>query len=770
MRAYGVVWLGPLFLAGMLAVQWLPRLPPREWIAGASAVAALLAWRFPSTRCVAIVVLGMAWASWCGSRAMDARLPHELEGQDLVVTGTVDGLPQVRGEATRFVLRVEQASLTGKPVAMSGLVRLAWYAAGDRGAPAIEPCTRWRLRLRLKRPRGLVNPGGSDGERSALERGIVAAGYVREDPDNQRLDASYCIDGWRASIASDIARLVGNEQAAALLRAFAVGDTRGLDREDWTVARANGASHLIAISGFHVGVAAVAGVGLARLLYLLFPRLGLRAPRRQAEALASLAFAAAYSALAGFGLPTVRTLLMIGAIAWARCLRRQATPVQSLAIALSVILLADPLAVLSAGFWLSFAGVGFLMLCLSVQGRGWRRFLRELLLAQAVMAAAMMPLALWFFGETSVTGIVSNLVAVPFVSFLVIPLTLAGTALLLLAPPLAGPVLVLAGRLIEAQWWLFERMAEWPGAHGHLPDVRPWALGMALLGAAWLFLPRGLPMRWLGAVLFLPLVWPPVERPGYGGFRMWMLDVGQGLAVVLRTHGHALVFDAGARFPSDFDMGEAAVLPSVRALGLPAPERLIVSHADNDHAGGMAAVAAAYPSAAILAGEPERTPVPAMPCTAGQTWTWDGVRFRMLGPRAGAATASGNDRSCVLLVEGRAGRALLTGDIGIQAESGLAEAVGEGTPLVLQVPHHGSRTSSGRAFVHGLSPLLALVSAGWRNRFGHPHPLVVERYAAFRVPLLNTAELGAIEVDFPADGPPRVTRSWRAYRARYWRE
>ena len=716
-----------------------------------------------------VIVFGMAWAGWCGSRAMEARLPRELEGRDIVVVGTIAGLTQLRDEATRFELKVERASLGDKPIALDGSLRLAWYAAGNRSVPKVESCSRWRLLLRLKRPRGLVNPGGSDGERSALERGVVATGYVRDHPGNERLGDVACIDGWRASLAADIDRRVGDGHAAALLRAFAVGDTRGLAQQDWVVARANGVSHLIAISGFHVGVAAAAGVWLVRLLYFLCPGLGLWVPRRQTETLSSLAFAALYSALAGFGLPTVRTLLMIAAIALARCLRRQASPAESLAAALLALMLVDPLAVLSAGFWLSFAGVGFLMFCSATHGAGWRRFLRDLLAAQGIMAVALTPLALWFFGEASVIGMVSNLVAVPFVSFWVIPLTLAGTALLVLAPPLAGPVLVLAGRLAQAQWWLFEHLAEWPGAYGYWPEVRPWSLGLALLGAAWLFLPRGLPMRWLGAVLFLPLVWPPADRPEQGGFRLWMLDVGQGLAVVLRTSGHVLVFDAGARFPSDFDMGEAAVLPSMRALGLPSPDLLIVSHADNDHAGGMSAVAAAYPAAKVLAGEPERTPVPSSSCSAGQAWTWDGVRFLMLGPRGSEAT-TGNDRSCVLLVEGHGGRALLTGDISVQAESGLAEAVGDGPPLVLQVPHHGSRTSSGKAFIHELSPALALVSAGWRNRFGHPHPLVVERYATFRVPLLNTAEQGAIEVNFPAGTPPRVERTWRSHRVRYWRE
>lgn len=771
MREQAAIWLAPAFLAGVLAVQWMPVLPTQGWLLPVLVLSAWLAWSSVQARGVAFLLLGAAWAACCGVRAMESRLPRELEGRDLSVTGTVSGLPQVRAEATRFMLTVERAAVGDEPVALDGRLRLAWYAAGGKAVPAIVPCARWHLTLRLKRPRGLVNPGGGDGERSALERGIVATGYVRDDASNRSTGVRmFCVDGWRAAIADGIERRVADVRSAALLRAFAIGDTRGLTQRDWELARANGASHLIAISGFHVGVAAVAGVWLARLAYACWPGFGLRVPRRQVQALAALLCAALYSALAGFGLPTVRTLLMIAVVALARCSRRHVSSAQALALALLAMLAADPLAVLSAGFWLSFAGVAFLIYSLSPRAQGWRGALRELTLAQAVMAVALLPLSLWFFGGASLVGALSNLLAVPLVSFLVVPLTLFGTALLLMAPPLAGPVLVAAGWLCAGLWWLFERMAGWPGAQVYVPAARPWALGLALLGAGWMLLPRGTPMRWLGALLFLPLAWPPVQRPQPGAFRLWMLDVGQGLAVVLRTREHALVFDAGARFPSDFDLGEAAVLPSLRALGIARLDLLVVSHADNDHAGGAPAVAQAHPAAARLGGEPERMPIATVPCAAGQSWNWDGVHFRMLGPAARAAAARGNDRSCVLLAEGTGGRVLLTGDIGLPAERGLPAAVGTGPPLVLQVPHHGSRTSSGPDLVRGLAPVLALVSAGWRNRFGHPHPLVAQRYAAFRVPMLNTAEQGAIEVDFPADAPPHMVRAWRRHRLRYWRE
>jgi competence protein ComEC len=358
------------------------------------------------------------------------------------------------------------------------------------------------------------------------------------------------------------------------------------------------------------------------------------------------------------------------------------------------------------------------------------------------------------------------------VSFVIVPAALTGMLLLAACPPLAGPVLWLAARLAHAQWWLLLRMAAWPGAHWYLPEVRLPALLLATLGAAWLFAPRGLPLRGLGLLLFLPLVLPARPRLADGAFQAWVLDVGQGLSVLVRTRGHVLLYDAGARYPSGFDLGEAAVLPSLHALGMDRLDLLVISHGDNDHAGGAPAVAAAYPGARRYAGEPGRMTLPFETCAAGQQWSWDGVRLRMLWPDPDAGSARDNDRSCVLLVEGRGGRLLLTGDISAQVEPQVVHALGEASVAgtMLQVPHHGSRTSSSAAFVAAVHPSLAVVSAGWRNHFGHPHPLVVQRYAQAGVPLLNTATSGAVQLDFPADAAARVAALWRQRQRRYWRE
>lgn len=773
-RMPGATSAGLALLLGVLLVQWLPGLPPR-WLAGlAVPFAVALAWRWPRARWFAVLLLGLAWAAWRGSLAMDMRLPRALEGRDFEVTGTLDGLPLVREDATHFVLQVERATLDGRRINLHGRLNLNWY----EHAPVLLPCSRWQLRVRLKRPRGLINPGGADSERSALEHRISANGYVREDRQNGQLGPpGFCLDGLRAQLAQGIAARVHDPHDVALLQAFSIGDTRGLDQHDWKVARANGVSHLIAISGFHVGVAAVFGLWLVGMGYLAFPRLALWLPRLQAQAAAAVMVAGIYGALAGWGLPTVRTLLMIAVVALARCSRRHGSGAQSLALALIALLLADPLAVLSAGFWLSFVGVAFLMLCLDARPSGLRGFLHELSMGQLVMTVSLLPLTMWFFGEASLVGALSNLIAVPFVSFAVVPCALVGTLLLLVCPVAAAPVWWLAGWLAHGQWWLLERMAQWPGAHWYLPEVQPWALLLATLGALWLFAPRGAPLRGLAMLLLMPLLVPQRTVPDDGAFQVWVLDVGQGLSVLVHTRHHTMLYDAGAAYPSGYDLGEAVVLPSIHALGVGQLDTLMISHADNDHAGGAAAVAAEFPQARRLAGEPERMSFPMRACAAGQAWQWDGVSFRVLFPPAGTVAGRNNDRSCVVSVEGRAGRLLLTGDISSRVEPQVAaelerdEAGNEaGRDTVMLVPHHGSRSSSSAAFIAGVRPRLAVVSAGWLNRFGHPHPLVVQRYAAAGLQLLNTADSGAIQLDFPANAPPHLAYAWRQRQARYWRE
>ncbi len=755
-------------LAGVLAAQALPAQLPII-VNLVVAFAALCAMRFPRARWIAIIVLAFAWSALRGQWAMDARLPVELEGRDFDVIGVIDELPQRREDASLFVLRIESAELAGEPVPLGGLARLSWYAVDD---PEIAPCSRWQLRVRLKRPRGLINTSGFDFERHAVERGINAVGYVREVTKARELPAPMlCVDRWRDRIARGIATAIADPHDAHLLQALAVGDTRGLTPADWDVARANGVTHLLSISGFHVGVAALFGAWLARAFCWLLPALLLRLPRPLIESSAALLAAIAYGALAGNSLPTLRTVLMIGVFALTRATRRNGSVAQSLALAALVLLLVDPLSVLGAGFWLSFVGVAFLMLGLELP-RGLTGHLKALGSAQIVMTLSLLPLSFWFFGQTSLLGALSNLLAVPLVSLAIVPLALIAALLLLIWAPLATPFLIAGAWLAHAQWWLWQVIATWPGAHWTLPEVAPLTLLLATLGATWLFLPRGLPLRWLGLFLFLPLLMPVIKRPPPGGFDALFIDVGQGLSVMVRTNDHAILYDAGARFPSGFDLGRAAVLPSLHGLGVENLDLVVVSHADNDHAGGIPAVLTDWPQAEAFGGEPARGGILLRPCRDGQRWNFDGVDIRILRPAVqDAAGSKSNDQSCVVLIEGQGARLLLTGDISARAEPAIANALdpNDPRPLLLSVPHHGSNRSSSQAFIAALHPSLAINSAAWLSRFGHPHPLVVKRYADAGVPLLNTADSGAVMIHVAADGSFSAVKQ-REQRRAYWRE
>jgi competence protein ComEC len=752
-----------LMLAGAVGCLLLPYLSPWPLSALSLLLGIGLWWRALRLRLLGPLLVGFGWAGLQAAFVLSAQLPRALEMQDLKIEGQVIDLPQPQARRTRFLFLVDDNSTQPAPLRGQRL-QLSWY--DDYGAVEIGPRKqlraggRWRLIVQVRTPRGLSNPGGFDSERHALAQRICATGYVREPFSAKMIGPPSGIDAWREEMSSRIGASVASE-SARYVRALALGDTTALQHEDWEILRAAGLTHLIAISGFHVGLVAGFFALCVSGLWRCFPAWARRVPRPQAVGVAAMAGAMGYAVVAGFALPTVRTALMIAVVVLARLSRRPVRVADSLALAALAVLAFDPLAVLAAGFWLSFAGVAWLAWCLP-QSQHWAK---GFLSAQGVATLGLLPLTVALFGQASLAGPLANLVAIPWWSLVVVPLSLIGTALEAVHDGWGGWVWRLAAECFDLTWPGFVRLAQSRFALWWLPEPQAAALPLALLGTFWLLLPRGVPGKPLGLLLWLPMLWPDRELPEHGEAELLVIDVGQGLSVLVRTSGHALLYDAGPAVEDGFDAGERAVVPALGALGVARLDRLVISHHDSDHAGGVGAVRRVVPVGRTLA--PPGAPLNVdAPCLSGQSWEWDGVRFRFLHPTPHFPYL-GNEASCVLRVETAHGAALLTGDIGEVVERQLVRADPTAVRAdVVLAAHHGSAGSSDPVFVAAAAPALVLVSNGYGNRFGHPKPQIVARWQQAGAEVLSTETGGALRVWLEEEGP--VVRERRHSRARLW--
>ncbi len=759
-------WLAtPRLLAlagGAVVPQGLAELPSPAWLAGALVLAALLARR---SALPLAFLLGLAWSTVHARGLLAEALPEALEGLDLAVTGAVATLPQRRGRATRFEFLVEDAHFAGAAVEVPRRLRLAWY--GDH--PPLAAGDRWRLRLRLKRPRGFSNPGGFDYEGWLFRGGLRASGYVRDHRDNARLGTApgprHALQRWRHALHAALARALDGSPRRGLLAALALGERGGIDAAQWRVLRDTGTSHLVAISGLHLGLVAGLVFAVAHRAWA-WSGLAVRVAAPRAAAWLTLPSVALYAGLAGFTVPTQRALVMVGVVLAAVLLQRALAPGRALALALVGVLLIDPLAPGAAGFWLSFAAVALILYTVAWRAPERWRVLRVVRL-QAVLGFGLAPLLVVAFQQVPLIAPLANLLAVPLVGLLLVPLLLVAMLLLLPWPALGGALLQLADRVLGLTWPWLEASADGALATHTFAAPPAVVVAMAATGVVLSLAPRGLPLRLPGLALLLPLFAFRPESPPHGAAWLTLLDVGQGLAAMVRTRHRVLLFDTGPAYSATFDAGDAVVVPALRHLGLRRVDLLVVSHGDGDHAGGLRAVRDALEVARLAVGPGVAGAEDAERCRAGQTWRWDGVEFAFLHP--GAEAGAGNDGSCVLRVAAGGATLLLTGDIEAEAERRLlARSPAALAVDVLQVPHHGSRTSSTVGFVAATRPRLALVASGWRNRFGLPAPEVVARYAAAGAEVLDTADSGALEVRLPAVPGGLEVRRHRAQARRFW--
>lgn len=741
------------FCLAIAALALFPTLPDWRWPAGAAlclfpAVRLLRSrWR-EAALCLACVALGLAWGGWRAELRLAQRLPVALENRLLDAVVTVRDLPS-RGEfGTRLLLDVEPA----EPGAFAPLR----VQASDYGRQDWPPGSRWRVELKLRRAHATANRHGFDGEAWMWSEGIDGSASLRKGraPLPPARDAAAWLDRARAALLARINDRLPDSPQRALLAALTVGAQRELGADDWALFAATGTTHLVSISGLHITLLAGLAAALARRACRYYPPS--RLPPRLVVAGVALATALVYSALAGFSVPTQRTLYMLATLALMLCLRRPHRPFELWWVALAVVLVLDPFSVLAPGLWLSFGLVGALLWALAPRLQP-PAILHGAVLAQWVAGvASLAPLLLWF-GRFPLVSPLANAVAIPLVAMLITPLALAG-----LADP-SGLLLHGAAWLARALFWLLQWLAQAP--QWQAPAYPAALLGAALLGTALCLLPRGSGLGTGGLLLMLPLglYRPPALAPGEAVVDV--IDVGQGLALLVRTTHHALLFDTG---PAP---AARTVLAQLAGEGVSTLDALLLSHHDADHDAGAPALLAVLPVAHLLAGQPQQEAAllqrRVAPCVAGQSWAWDGVRFDVLAPQPGAVFAEDNAASCVLRVATRRRALLVSGDLPMAGEEALVARYGAALRAdVLVLGHHGSKTSTSDAWLAASAAQHAIASAGYLNRYHHPHPSVLARLQRHGVTLWRTDSQGGVRVRLGADV---VLSAWRSEAPRHWR-
>lgn len=696
-------------------------------------------------------------------------LAPELEGKDISVTGIVASMPQSNDSGQKFRFMVEDAQIGNLQVSLPKNLYLSWYRGnwGKQGTAnefqkfphELRAGERWQFNVRLKAPHGGLNPHGFDFELWLWDQGLQATGYVRagkKDPTPTVVEktAWYPVEQARQIVRERIHEqvtrsgpLASSDQGArfaGILAALVVGDQQGIDRADWDVFRATGVAHLMSISGLHITMfawAAMMGVGG---LWRRSAHLCLWMPAPRAALIAGVALAAAYAVFSGWGLPSQRTVWMLITVAALRLCAKEWPWIMIWLLACAVVVAIDPWALMQAGFWLSFVAVGILFA--STVNRSnprrdtlWVRFV-NLLREQWVITLALTPLTLLLFGQVSLIGLLANCLAIPWVTLVITPLAMFG----LFAPYLWD----VAAQAIALLSWALGEFSTLPWATLSRPQSNLWLAVAGVMGGLLLVMRVPWSLRFSGFPLLLPVLLWQAPRPTHGHFELLAPDIGQGNSVLIQTAKHAFLYDAGPRFSSETDAGHRIVVPLLRSMGLQL-DTLVLSHRDSDHSGGALSVLAFHPKAELRSSVENSHELqsvrPVQRCSAGQSWIWDGVTFDVIHPRESdySLDLPSNALSCVLRIGNGSQHVLLTGDIEKPQELGLVASGVDLKADVLLMPHHGSKTSSSEAFLEAVSPAMAIVQAGYRNRYGHPAGLVMDRYAERGIRTFSSPSCGA---------------------------
>ena len=774
-------WIAGTALQLQQAALWLDAVNLAGFLTSASVLVTFLLCRHRLKlplflQCLLLLVISAATAFLCCAfRAqvfLEKQIAPRLEGQVLQVVGQVSAMPQRMQENIRFRFAVQSAQLaSGELVELPPQVMLGWYVNTLSNSPTptdLQAGDLWRFSVKLKAPHGHINPHGFDYELWLWEQGLQATGYVRNGPKDKQPELiarswQHLIERCRQWVRQQVYAQLGDQQGAGVVVALLLGDQAAIERADWDVFRATGVAHLMAISGLHITalawlVARCVGWIWRRSYMWSKASWCLLLPAQQASWLAALLTAVAYSLFTGWAIPAQRTVWMLGAVLALRIYGLRWPAYQVLLFAATVVLVADPWAFLQAGFWLSFMAVSILFV-----GSQSFQFLPALIREQFLMSVCMAPISLLFFHQVSLVGFFANLLAVPWVTCVVTPLSMLGLLI-----PFAWNLAAwaISGLGICLSWMASLSWAQWSA-----PAAPLW---MGLLSIAGVFV-FAMPVAWWWRLSGALCIWPVLSwqtpRPPDGEFELIGADMGQGHAVLVRTSNKSLLYDTGPRYSPETDAGQRVLVPLLIALG-ERLDRVIISHQDSDHSGGAHSVLKMQPQADVLTSIPSdhllRTIHPMQTCTAGQHWQWDGVHFSVLHPQQAdyVKKLKPNALSCVLRIESASGKsALLVGDIEAAQENQLVQSGVNLKSDWLLVPHHGSATSSTQSFLKAVSPSIAWVQAGYRNRFGHPRPDVMARYATLDIRVFQSVRCGASV--WQSDKPERM-RCERDEQRRYW--
>ena len=708
-------------------------------------------------------LIGLLWTIFRASFYGVSALPATLEGHTLKVSGTITSIPQVHAQHTRFDLLIDD----NKTYPWVGKIRLSWYHPEQ----ALQAGQRWQLAVRLKRPHGFANPGGFDYEAWLYEQRIGATGYVRNTPSPQLLGQQLTLNYWRSRLSQTLHQALAGQAVAGLLIALATGDRQYIDDQQWQVLIDTGTNHLMAISGLHIGLVFGLFYWLGKRAWRMSAQCCLRLPAPDVGMLIGLLGAIAYAAMAGFAIPTQRALMMLAVLVASHFSRRWVRPIGILMLALILVLFFDPLSVLSSSFWLSFSAVFFILLFLDAHRQSNTPYWMQFVLIQLVVTLGLIPLLGIWFNRISLIGPVANLLAVPVVSIIIVPMVLLGTLAIEFIPYLASQWLTLGAFIMQQLWAILTFISELPGITMDIAQPAGWAVGIALIGILMGITTKQLKLRLLGITMVLVLFIPTQKRLQAGEFRLDFMDVGQGLAVLVHTASHHLLYDTGFYANPGFNAGTSVILPYLRYAGISQLDKVILSHDDKDHTGGFPAI-----QKNISIGEvwhmphSSHTQATTRTCQAQQAWQWDGVNFEILFPSL-PLLAGHNNRSCVLRITNGQSTALLTGDIEKSAERILQKKYASQLHAqVVSSPHHGSNTSSTIGFINALDADHVVHSAGYRNRFGFPKPQVVDRYRQAHTQQWRTDLQGMVSFMFRYQQTKPDISIYRDRIKRFWRK